>query len=103
MSSSSFGESWLCFVAVLVGGCLLQDILCRQLVQQIQAQFHRSYTTPEVRSFQAGSEQTKNIVRAQEALVTDHGHCKNLTQLDLRRGGDIIGNCDDRIRVQPQK
>lgn len=45
MPSSSFRETWLGFVAVLVRLGFLEDVLRRQVLQQVRSQFHRSYDT----------------------------------------------------------
>ena len=42
MTSPSFGESGLGFVTVLVRHGFLEDVLRRQVLQQVQSQFHRS-------------------------------------------------------------
>jgi hypothetical protein len=44
MPSSSFAESWLGFVTVLVRRRLLEDVLVLQVLEQIEPQFHRPCT-----------------------------------------------------------
>jgi hypothetical protein len=42
MANSSFGETWLGFVTVLVRGGFFQNVRRGQMLQQIGSQFHRS-------------------------------------------------------------
>jgi hypothetical protein len=40
MTNPSLRETWLGFVTMLVGGGVFQNVRRRQLLQQIQSQFH---------------------------------------------------------------